>query len=214
MLFFYLRLSDSENEYLPPVIVCACYPHRKTSISVLRFASRAAKPKPEKKNAGRSKKPSLPTVHAAKQSKPNKMNAGTGRSTKKPSLPAVHEEVQSTPGPSKKVYEKVKPQVAELAQELGYEDQYLPEISQIQNQSVPVTPTENGQEFRFFNTSTPIQAEAAKPKSNKSKAQETETPTKPKGRGGRPKHRKNDTTLMKEKLAKAAKGEFKMKGRC
>ena len=206
MLFFYLfRRSESEDEYVLPVI------------PQLNVPAEAAKPpKTKKMNAGtgRSKKPSLPTVHAAKPSKPKKMNAGTGRS-KKPSLPAVHEEVQSTPGPSKKVYEKVKPQVAELAQELGYEDQYLPaEISQIQNQSVPVTPTENGQEFRFFNTSTPIQAEAAKPKSNKSKAQETETPTKPKGRGGRPKHRKNDSTLLKEKLAKAAKGEFKMKGRC
>ena len=208
MLFFYLfRRSESEDEYVLPVI------------PQLNVPAEAAKPpKTKKMNAGtgRSKKPSLPTVHAAKPSKPNKMNAGTGRS-KKPSLPAVHEEVQSTPGPSKKVYEKVKPQVAELAQELGYEDQYLPaEISQIQNQSVPVTPTENGQEFRFFNTSTPIQAEAAKPKSNKSKAQveETETPTKPKGRGGRPKLRKNNSTLLKEKKEKAAKGEFKMKGRC
>ena len=208
MLFFYLfRRSESEDEYVLPVI------------PQLNVPAEAAKPpKTKKMNAGtgRSKKPSLPTVHAAKQSKPNKMNAGTGRS-KKPSLPAVHEEVQSTPGPSKKVYEKVKPRVAELAQELGYEDQYLPaEISQIQNQSVPVTPTENGQEFRFFNTSTPIQAEAAKPKSNKSKAQveETETPTKPKGRGGRPKQRKNNSTLLKEKKEKAAKGEFKMKGRC
>ena len=111
MLFFYLfRRSESEDEYVLPVI------------PQLNVPAEAAKPpKTKKMNAGtgRSKKPSLPTVHAAKPSKPNKMNAGTGRS-KKPSLPAVHEEVQSTPGPSKKVYEKVKPQVAELAQELGY----------------------------------------------------------------------------------------------
>ena len=42
---------------------------------------------------------------------------------------------------------------------------------------------------------------------------ESETP-KGKGAGGRPKNRKNNETIRKEKLAKAAKGEFKMEGRC